>query len=179
MALHIATMNVLAPLAAVFLLRRFPAICSGATAKGLWLATLLQMGLLWAWHSPPVYSASAGSMPIEIAAHAALFLSALLFWTSVVASPSPWSAMLALLVNGKLACLLGALLIFAPRVLICTSQPDAALSTVGIDDQHLAGLLMIAACPLSYVLTAVLLAGHTLLELERRGGRPIGAQAGP
>jgi len=114
---------------------------------------------------------------MSLAAHGALFLSALFFWLSVVSSSRPWSTMLALLVNGKLACLLGALLIFAPRLLICAPQADTETNVVDLTDQHLAGLLMIAACPLSYVLAACVLAGNTLMELERSGGR-LASRAG-
>ena len=38
---------------------------------------------------------------------------------------------------------------------------------VTLSDQHLAGLLMVAACPLSYVLTAIVLAAQTTSGLER------------
>jgi len=178
MMLHIFSMSLLAPLAAIALARRNPARGAGAGAKGLWIATLLQMALLWAWHSPPVFAASETSPAVQIAAHAALFVSALLFWTSVVASRSSWQAMLALLVNGKLACLLGALLVFAPRLLICAAPTDTSASTTGVDDQHLAGLLMIAACPLSYVLTAVCLAAQTLTRLERDGVPRFASRSG-
>jgi putative membrane protein len=78
--------------------------------------------------------------------------------------------MLALIVSGKFACLLGVLLIFAPRPLF---EPHAAhvgqaTHTALMADQHLAGLLMIAACPLSYVLTAVILAARAVTRLEKR-----------
>jgi putative membrane protein len=134
--------------------------------------TLGQMALLWASHSPPIHHAAQASPLAPAALHVALFVSALTFWICIVAASSHWQAMLALLVSGKLACLLGALLIFAPRLLF-----DATASAHGshavpfghatLGDQHLAGLLMIAACPLSYVLTAIVLAAQTMTGLER------------
>jgi putative membrane protein len=79
----------------------------------------------------------------------------------------------ALLISGKLACLLGALLIFAPRLLLTSTVSGHNMHHGPVDhatalaDQHLAGLLMVVACPLSYVLTAVVLAAQTMSHLER------------
>ena len=172
MVAHIASMNIVAPLAAVGISRHYAKHLPRAPAGTLWPVTLGQMALLWASHSPPIHHA-AQSLPLAQAAlHVALLGSALAFWICIVAASSQWQAMLALLVSGKLACLLGALLIFAPRLLF-----DGAASAHGthavpfghatLADQHLAGLLMVAACPLSYVLTAIVLAAQTMTGLER------------
>jgi putative membrane protein len=172
MVAHIAAMNVVAPLAAVGISRHYPKHLPRASAGSLWLVTLGQMALLWASHSPPIHHAAQSFPLAQAALHVALFGSALAFWICIVAASSHWHAMLALLVSGKLACLLGALLIFAPRLLF-----DADASAHGthampfghatLADQHLAGLVMIAACPLSYVLTAIVLAAQTMTGLER------------
>jgi putative membrane protein len=167
MAVHIACMNVIAPLAALALSRvETAAVRVWSTPSALWLTTLLQLALLWAGHSPHVHHAQQAAPVAAIALHAVLFCVALVFWLSILgASSRPWQAMLALLISGKFACLLGALLTFAPRPLFTTHaghHGDAAL----LADQHLAGLLMIAACPLSYVLTAVILAVYTVNGLD-------------
>jgi putative membrane protein len=171
MALHIASMNVLAPFAAIALVRADGGRLADAGGKVLWLATLVQMGLLWASHSPPIYQIAHSSPAAYAVLQAALFLSAVAFWTSVVASPLRWQAMLALLLSGKLACLLGALLVFSPRVLLGASHAHGNHATPpgssALADQHFAGLLMIAACPLSYVLAAIVLAARTMTRLER------------
>jgi putative membrane protein len=172
MVAHIASMNVVAPLAAVGISRHSPKPLPRASAGSLWLVTLGQMALLWASHSPPIHQAAQASPLAQAALHVALFASALTFWICIMAASSHWQAMLALLVSGKLACLLGALLIFAPRLLF--DAPASAHGThampfghASLGDQHLAGLLMIAACPLSYVLTAIVLAAQTMTGLER------------
>ena len=188
MAVHIVAMNVAAPLAAVAWRSRFARrhAASSSPALGLWIATIGQLGLLWAAHSPPVHHAAQSSALAYVGLHGALFLVALAFWVSIVDAVSArWQAMLALLVSGKLACLLGVLLIFAPRFVFPTSfmqhAGHATLHAIPGDqaaalaDQHLAGLLMIAACPLSYVLTAIILAAQTLADLER-ARPPAGAQ---
>jgi putative membrane protein len=169
MALHIALMNVAAPFAAIGLACRRGSRLPDAGWKVLWLATLVQMGLLWMSHSPAIHHAAQESTAAFAALHTALFLSAVAFWAGIVASPLRWQAMLALLLSGKLACLLGALLIFSPRALLDASHANHGMpsGSSALDDQHLAGLLMIAACPLSYVLTAIVLAAHTMTILER------------
>jgi putative membrane protein len=172
MALHIASMNIAAPLAAIGWRSFHPA--SASPNLGLWPATLIQLAVLWAWHSPTLQNTAHTLPTLAAAFHVALFLSALVFWLAVVdAVPSRWQAILALLVTGKLACLIGALLIFAPRLLYEASSHDHVGHGVSVDantalaDQHLAGLLMIAACPLSFILTAIVLAAQALAALRR------------
>lgn len=172
MVAHIASMNVVAPLAAVGINRRFGTPHPGASAARLWLAMLSQMAMLWASHSPSVHHAAQASPLAQAALHVALFGSALAFWSCIVTASSRWQAMLALLVSGKLACLLGALLIFAPRLLfdgnaLAHGAHAMPLGHITLADQQLAGLLMIAACPFSYVQTAIVLAAQTMTGLEK------------
>lgn len=146
MAIHIGVMNALAPLAAVAALRFFdPAWGRSA----LWGATGLQIVLLWALHAPALHV-----LPglVQTMAHLLLAGAALVFWMAILALPRAerWRALLPLVVTGKLACLLGVLLIFAPRLLY-----GAAHGAPGLEDQQLAGLLMVTACPLTYLVAAV------------------------
>lgn len=167
MVAHIVSMNVVAPLIAAFIAARRAA--AATPASWLWSATLLQIVLLWSWHAPVVYNAVAGAPILQAALHAGLLAIATLFWFSVltVNDGSRWHTIPALLLTGKLACLLAALLIFAPRTLydaaghLALSVHQAA--TIGaLDDQHLAGLLMITACPLSYLVAAVMIASQLI-----------------
>jgi len=85
---------------------------------------------------------------------ATLFFSALWFWLTVFNQTGEhlWRAVIALLLTGKLFCLIAVLLIFAPRVLYgMTAMP------IELADQQLAGLLMVTVCPITYVLAAVVL----------------------
>jgi putative membrane protein len=78
------------------------------------------------------------------------------------------------LVTGKFACLLGALLIFAPRDLYALPGLVFALCSSGessLADQQLAGLLMVTACPLSFLTSGVAIAARMLSDLERRTAR--------
>lgn len=153
MVAHIAAMNVVAPLLAAFVMsrRRF----SDSRPVLLWAATVGQIVLIWSFHAPAVHAVATPRPWLQLGMHAVLLTAALLFWISVLTlSGKPrWQAVPALLVTGKLTCLLAALLVFAPRVLYGAGHaPHAAL-----DDQQLAGLLMIAACPLGYLVPAVVI----------------------
>lgn len=172
MATHIFLMNILAPAAALVLRRGAPdrRISAG---RSLVIASLLQMILLWAVHTPIALSAfHHGGRHALLSA--ALFWSALWFWIATFGQDGGrrWRAIASLLLTGKLFCLLGALLVFAPRALYLPhhgsfpSAPSGSLS-----DQHQAGLLMIAACPLTYVLAAVVIAASWLKELSERQPR--------
>lgn len=151
MAAHILVMNVGAPLLATIGLTRWNVRVRGV--RLLWFVTFAQIALLWVWHAPVVQNLSPHSPNAMIASHTVLLLAATTFWMSLLSlsGPSRWHALPALLLTGKMVCLLAALLVFAPRAL----YGSAAHAAHGLDDQHLAGLLMLAACPLSYLVSAV------------------------
>lgn len=167
MVTHIVSMSVAAPLLAAFIVNRRPGMTT--TPSWLWAATVLQIVLLWAWHAPAVYNAAANAPLVQSALHATLFVIATAFWVSLltVTPASRWQCIPALLLTGKLACLLAALLIFAPRTVYSAAGHLAhaahQAATIGpLDDQHLAGLLMITACPLSYLVAAVIIASQLI-----------------
>jgi putative membrane protein len=158
MAAHILTMNILAPFLGATVLA-----CSKMPGRGgypLWLATAVQLALLWVWHAPAVQSVSLHVPGAMVAFHAALLLAAMAFWVSVfsLSGQARWQAIPALLLTGKLVCLLAALLVFSPRAL----YTSASHAVNGLDDQYLAGLLMIAACPLCYLVAAVVMTVHLI-----------------
>jgi putative membrane protein len=157
MMMHIVAMSLLAPLLAT----GWALIAPGRFASGreLWAATGLQISALWLWHLPAAHHFAAASAAGTLVMHASLLIVAIWFWLSLVRlrDAQQWHGILALLITGKLACLLAALLVFAPRaVLAAHSYHD--VTGRALDDQHLAGLLMIVACPASYVLAGVLIA---------------------
>ena len=158
MALHILVRNVGAPLLAAIGLARWKIAVRGASL--LWLATFAQIAMLWVWHLPVVQNLGAHLPGAMVASHASLLLAATTFWMSLfsLSGPSRWQAIPALLATAKLVCLLAALLVFAPRALYGAATHAAH----GLDDQHLAGLLMLAACPLSYLVAAVVMTVHLI-----------------
>ncbi len=107
------------------------------------------------------------------AMHLSLLLAALLFWRAVfhAASVSPWRSIAALLVTGKLFCLLGVLLVFSPRPLYEPTGYPATMSTaILLADQQMAGLLMLIICPLTYVLASIIIAHRWIASDEQKGG---------
>jgi putative membrane protein len=150
MAMHIILMNVVAPLVAIGLVKRLRPMSGTA----FWSVATLQIGTLWFWHLPTVQAATTYSGS-ALLMHGSLFAVALLFWTGVLQMRGlgRWQAILGLILTGKLSCLLAALLIFSPRFLYASHHHAAA-----IEDQQLAGLLMITGCPVSYVLAGIVIA---------------------
>ncbi|WP_334412205.1 cytochrome c oxidase assembly protein [Bradyrhizobium sp. AZCC 1721] len=131
------------------------------------------MVLLWTWHSPAVHHLLLRSPPAGLTFHATLLLAALFFWLSLLttSAASRWQTIPALLITGKLTCLLAALLIFAPRTLYRFSghladAPGHVSLHHALEDQHLAGLLMIIACPLSYLVAAVIITVQLITRAE-------------
>jgi putative membrane protein len=180
MALHLATMNVVAPLLAA-LWPRARSVEAGGTAW--WGAGLAQMALLYAWHAPPLSGAAHGSAFLGGVLLAALFASALVFWRLVFADAAQraWRAVAALLLTGKAACLVGALLIFAPRDLYALAGAGGLCGggTSSLADQHLAGLLMVTACPLSYLIVGVGLVLRRVLPREETAAAPAERDLAP
>lgn len=176
---HLAVMNIVAPTLALAL------PTAHAQRRGaLVVPGILQVVVLWAWHTPAIQQLAAVSAVAQIGLMAMLAGAALWFWQAVIgaARAGGWSALGALLLTGKLACLIGVLLIFAPRDLYGLPGLVLALCATGpssLDDQQLAGLLMVTACPLSYLVVGVALAAHMLTRLD--GAQPrsdVTARAG-
>lgn len=166
MLLHIGLMTVVAPLIASGMQRwhwRFPAVGRPGFLPAV---TVLQLLLFFAWHAPQTLAWMMTSPLIHLLMQAILLLVATAFWASVLqrSAGEVWSAVVALLLTGKLFCLVALVLVFAPRVLYVTSGPHAH-AAIDLADQQLAGLLMITACPLTYILAAIVLVARWLLQL--------------
>jgi putative membrane protein len=174
MAQHILLMNVAAPLAAIVLARVVPV----GISRWLALASVLQLGLIWFWHAPIAAHGAAHGSASQLAMLLSLFAAAIFFWSAVLASvgSSRWRAIFALLMTSKLFCLLGVLLTFAPRalyqnVMFC-EHGDCSLATM-LPDQQLAGLMMLIACPATYLLAAVIIAASWLNSIDRPSQREL------
>lgn len=170
MLAHILLMNAVAPLLAMAVpgpaSRRWPSL--------LFPATIVQVVALWAWHAPPVLDAAMRSDVLHAGMQVSLLLCAIWFWSAVLSRrEARWRSILALLVTGKLFCLLGVLLVFAPRALysggFASGQHGAAHAASLLADQQLAGLLMLVACPATYLVAGVVLAARWLGRIDAAG----------
>lgn len=168
MGQHIVLMNVVALAAAAGWGSRAP----HWFARYPVAAAAAQIILLWFWHAPPVLSTVLGNGLLHIGMQASLLLVAFWFWRSLLAvsGQRQWLPVALLLLTSKLFCLLGVLLIFAGRDLYRLAADHAHLhgAVSGLADQQLAGLLMIVACPVSYLGVGVYLASRWVGVLERR-----------
>lgn len=184
MSAHIVLMSALAPAIALACMDRprFSRL-HHAARPSLFFASAAQIAVLWIAHAPPAIAASMSHSAVHFLAQAALFAVALWFWLAIVAQrgAARWRAIFALLVTGKLFCLLAALLVFAPRALYPLHSGHAAHAAADpLADQYLAGLLMLVVCPLTYVFAGVLIAERWLRELRDRDeeagpSRPLAA----
>ena len=150
MLLHLVVMNGAALLFAAALRPKLRGMLAAST--------VLQIVLLWGWHIPSVYAAASHDTALSVAMQASLLAVGFLFWSSVLAHPvgKSWQTILAALVTAKAFCLFGAVLCFARRPLYA-AHGDAGGGLSPLDDQQLAGLLMMASCAVVYVVAAVVL----------------------
>lgn len=176
MAAHILLMNAVAPLVALAIAGRAASLVPAVrSAASLGAATVLQLALIGALHVPGAIAAALADPIVHFLMQGALLAAALWFWLAVLATRAGqrWRSLLALAVTAKLFCLLGALFVFAPRLLV--AGLDSAHTPHGTEaslaDQQLAGLLMLAACPLTYVLAGIVLAATWLVELSAGGAQ--------
>lgn len=166
---HLVIMNVIVPLLVFFVLPYRPVRIANSWAY----ATAAQLALLWGWHAPPVLDAAMASPLLMAAMHVSLAAVAGWFWLAIAAMPATarWRSIFALLITGKLFCLLGALLVFSPRLLFGSMGHHAQVTATGgaLADQQMAGLIMLIACPLTYVLAGVWITARWFLALEALG----------
>ncbi len=150
---HVLVMNVAARLFATAWLTT--AMMGGAP----WLAIVagLQVTALLGWHAPPVVAAAHHDVAMQVLMQVSLFAVALLFWRAVLArrGRDAWPSIIALLVNAKVLCLLGVVLVFAQRPLYGVHGVPEHWGLSALADQQFAGLAMIASCTLFYVATAM------------------------
>ena len=169
---HIALLVVAAPIAAWLLRTMLPPV----SRRGFVLIAALHIGLIWAWHMPPVLDAAQGGHMLHVAMCVSLFAVGVFFWHAIMGlGRDRWQAIFALLLTGKLFCLFAALLVFSPRVLyagLAHSHHAHHGAMTGIADQQMAGLIMLAICPLAYVATGIVIAARWILDIERTRPAP-------
>jgi putative membrane protein len=152
MAQHVLAMNVAAVLAAL-------ALQSSAVnlQVPLTVATAMQLAGLWLWHMPTVFAIAHHVLVLDMLMKVSLFVAALVFWRAILRRGLAWPPILALLITAKLFCLLGAVFVFSRRVLYAHIGNSDAWGYTALEDQQLAGLIMVSSCALIYVAAAVAL----------------------
>lgn len=178
MAAHILTMNAAAPGLAVAVIALGRAnLRAFASGRVLVVAAVLQITLLWTSHAPRIVALSFGKPWTHAIMQATLLAASLAFWLAVLSEEGVprWRAVVAVLLTGKLFCLLGALLLFAPRLLYADVTLNQGHGPSGLSaslaDQQAAGLMMLAACPLCYAGVGIAIAARWMRDLESADNR--------
>lgn len=133
------------------------------------------VGAMWAWHLPGLYAAATQFPALHAFEHGSLLLSSLLFWYWILDSRAlrrvayPVQALL-LTAYGVAGGLLGAVLVFAPRVWTTRLVPIPGIDALA--EQQLAGVLM-------WVPAGFLVVGGVLVILLRWMRDPSPGSARP
>jgi putative membrane protein len=177
MAQHVLAMSVAAILAAIAMRSH-----DGLLQVPLTVAAVAQMGGLWLWHMPAVFTATHHNIALDMLMKVSLFVAAVAFWRAILRTGrrSAWPPILALMITAKLFCLLGAAFVFSRRALYPHIGNPERWGFTALEDQHLAGLLMVSSCALIYVAAAIALFAAWLFrtgDLPSAKIRPDAAQA--
>ncbi|MBC7137568.1 MAG: cytochrome c oxidase assembly protein [Defluviimonas sp.] len=182
MAQHIVLMGVAAPLLVLGLpiptmMRAMPRGCqrglaafaSSAAWRHGWgrmaaigVAAPLQVLVFLFWHAPAAIAVSLQDDLVHSVMHGSIVGCALLFWTALVRRQGgdPGLGILSLLITFKVSLISGALLAFAPVAFYTSYGTRPATWGLSlIEDQQLAGLLMMTVGSMMYVVAAIVLLG--------------------
>jgi cytochrome c oxidase assembly factor CtaG len=144
-----------------------------AVITDLFVAWLLHAVILWMWHLPSLFDATATSDLVHAAQHLSFFLSALLFWWAALHERPRAAgfglAVLYMFTTAVHSGALGAIVTFANSSWYASySQTTRAWQLTPLEDQQLGGLIMwIPACS-TYIIAGLCLMAAWLRSSERR-----------
>lgn len=191
MGQHIALMGLSAPLLVLGLplpttIRALPmAWRRGLTSASHWqpwrstwgvltrmdTATVLQLLVFSLWHVPAAIALSLENEFVHFLMHGSILASALMFWTAVVRMRNTriLAAVLALALTFKVSLLIGAPLAFSTRAFYGSyAEPDPEWGLSLLQDQQLAGLIMMVLGSMMYLLAAIIFFAVWFRALESR-----------
>jgi cytochrome c oxidase assembly factor CtaG len=123
-------------------------------------AVLVQAGVMWFWHAPPLYDAAHDNAAVHLLEHVSFVATTTVFWWAVAGrAAGRFGAVLVLFVGALPGTALGAALLLAPRPWY-RSYPSLA-------DQQLAGVAMWSGTGIAYVVAAAVLFAAWLMSQER------------
>ena len=118
------------------------------TATWQWLsegghATVLHGIAIWAWHAPILFDAAVTNVALHRAQHLSFFLTAVLFWWSVLRRSQSGAGAWHVFITMLHTSVLGALMALAPRVLYGAQTVTTwEWGLTPLEDQQLAGIIM-------------------------------------
>jgi putative membrane protein len=162
MTLHMAVVAVAAPLIALGVAgTRWDPVRRAPWLFPALVASIVELVLVWAWHTPALHRAARASAPAFVLEQASFLLSGLWLWLAVLGGGARSRqrrgiGVLALLLTSMHMTLLGALLGLPPRPLygLGPAHHEHALAAAplgALADQHLGGAIMILLGGFSYL----------------------------
>ena len=132
------------------------------------VATLLHALAIWAWHAPVLFDAAVENVALHRFQHLSFFLTAVLFWWSMLwrsaRGVAAWHLFLTMLHTG----VLGALMALAPRVLyVMQTRTAQDWGLTPLEDQQLAGLMMWVPAGTIYAGAALAMAARWISTSSR------------
>ncbi|MBX5224075.1 cytochrome c oxidase assembly protein [Rhizobium sp. NLR8a] len=123
------------------------------------VATLLHGAAIWAWHAPVLFDAAIESTPLHRLQHLSFFVSAVLFWWSVIWKTNRGLAAWHLFLTMLHMSILGALIALSPNVLyVVQTRSSGVWGLSPLEDQQMAGLVMWVPAAIVYAAVALALA---------------------
>ncbi|PHR21965.1 MAG: hypothetical protein COA37_13410 [Hoeflea sp.] len=145
------------------------------------VATVLQLLVFTLWHIPAAIALSLENDFVHSLMHGSILAAGLVFWTAILRMRSDefGLAILALFVNFKFSLILGALLAFSSRVFY-ESYLDRGLpwGVTLLEDQQLAGILMMVVQSMMYLLALVIRVALLLRSPDSRVATTLTPQPG-
>jgi putative membrane protein len=136
-------------------------------------ATLLHGIAIWVWHVPSFFDAALASDTLHRLQHLSFFITALLFWWSMLRRCTPGVAIWHLFLTMLHTSILGAWMTLLPRVLYHLQTEGApAFGLTPLEDQQLAGVIMWVPAETAYAGAALYLAAQWI-----RRSAPVPATA--
>ncbi|MEX0807177.1 MAG: cytochrome c oxidase assembly protein [Dongiaceae bacterium] len=178
---HLLVMNGAALLIALALPAQRHSTGLARVSMSLPIVTGVQLALLYLWHLPALFAMAHHSIALQIPMQLSLFAAGLLFWRAIVAcrGDKVWAPIFALLMTAKIFCLLGAAFVFSRRALYPAMGDPDAWGFTAIEDQQLAGLLMVSSCALVYVAAAIWLFARWMFATPQHRRRSERNDAAP
>ncbi|MBX5179253.1 cytochrome c oxidase assembly protein [Rhizobium lentis] len=134
------------------------------------VATLLHGAAIWAWHAPVLFDAAIESTPLHRLQHLSFFLSAVLFWWSVIWKTNRGLAAWHLFLTMLHMSILGALLALSPNVLYAVqTRSSGAWGLSPLEDQQMAGLVMWVPAGVIYAAIALTLTALWIRDSGKGG----------
>lgn len=135
------------------------------------MATFLQGLAIWGWHAPVLFDAAVENVALHRLQHLSFFLTAVLFWWSVLwrsnRGTAAWHLFVTMLHTGAL----GALMALSPRVLyVMQTRTAEEWGLTPLEDQQLAGLMMWIPAGTIYVGAALAMAARWIATSSRGAG---------